>query len=53
MTEHYSHVGSQEKMAVAGSIVRMVMGTDTEGERGGSEARTPHDTRHVEANLPN
>lgn len=61
MTEHYSHVGSQEKLAAAGSIVRMVMGTDAEkkaekangGSSGGSEASRPDDTRQVEANLPN
>jgi integrase len=57
MTEHYSHVGSEEKLAAAGSIVRMVMGTETEeksgGSGGGSEARRPDDTRSVEPNLPN
>ncbi len=57
MTEHYSHVGSQEKMAAAGSIVRMVMGTDAEGKNGGSgggsKASRPDDTRQVEPNLPN
>lgn len=57
MTEHYSHVGSQEKLAAAGSIVRMVMGTDTEekngGSGGGSEASRPDDTRSVGPNLPN
>ena len=61
MTEHYSHVGSQEKLAAAGSIVRMVMETDAEkkaegkngGSGGGSKASRPDDTRQVEANLPN
>ena len=57
MTEHYSHVGSEEKLAAAGSIVRMVMGTDTEGKSGGSSggsnANQPDDTRSLRPNLPN
>jgi integrase len=57
MTEHYSHVGSQEKMAAAGSIVRMVMGPNEEeeigGSGGGSKASQPDDTRSVGPNLPN
>jgi integrase len=28
MTEHYSHVGREEKLAAAGSVVRLVFGTD-------------------------
>jgi integrase len=57
MTEHYSHVGSEEKLAAAGSIVRMVMGTNTEeksgGSGGGSNACRPDDTRSLGPNLPN
>jgi hypothetical protein len=57
MTEHYSHVGREEKLAAAGSIVRMVMGTNTEGKSGGSgggsEAHRPDDTRSIGPNLPN
>jgi hypothetical protein len=57
MTEHYSHVGSEEKLAAAGSIVRMVMGTETEersgGSGGGSNDRRPDDTRSTRPNLPN
>jgi hypothetical protein len=26
MTEHYSHVGREEKLAAAGSVVRLVFG---------------------------
>jgi len=57
MTEHYSHVGSEEKLAAAENVVRMVMGTDTEGKSGGSSggsaACRPNDTRSVGPNLPN
>jgi integrase len=35
MTEHYSHVGREEKLAAAGSVVRLVFGTAV-GASGGS-----------------
>jgi integrase len=35
MTEHYSHVGREEKLAAAGSVVRLVFGGG-EGPSGGS-----------------
>lgn len=40
MTEHYSHVGRDEKLAAAGNVVRLVLGARggaaSEGPSGGS-----------------
>jgi hypothetical protein len=36
MTEHYSHVGRAEKLAAAGSVVRLVFGGGSGGSGGSS-----------------
>jgi integrase len=40
MTEHYSHVGRAEKLAAAGSVVRLVFGGDSGGGGGSSGGST-------------
>jgi hypothetical protein len=57
MTEHYSHVGAEEKLAAAENIVRMVLGTSDATPGGGSDGGSPlshrDDTRQSEPNLLN
>lgn len=43
MTEHYSHVGREEKLAAAGNVVRLVFG-GAEPPSGGSGGGSPSDT---------
>jgi hypothetical protein len=38
MTEHYSHVGREEKLAAAGSVVRLVFGKMGGREGGGGSS---------------
>ena len=58
MTEHYSHVGAEEKLAAANSIVQLPglrkALTGSNGEFGGGNAATEGpDTRSNEPNLLN
>jgi integrase len=51
MTEHYSHVGRAEKLAAAGSVVRLVFGGGS-GEGGGSSGGSAEDSKSAEPRPP-
>jgi len=53
MTEHYSHVGREEKLAAAASIAKLVPGLSSGGSSGGDAAANSPDTRSSEPNLLN